>query len=154
MSSSRFGFVSQVRCRYLDRCARLHYTRGLRAFREQSCTGRTARRGVTRVDVRKTPPVVRADFLLWPPRLVVPWEAIKFGSGFISFLISYFIPISRRPLRSASPTIIKSGPQTGPRHSCLHESTPRISVLRSMPDRVKAIVTWLQVGLNNAGPGE
>jgi len=38
-------------------------------------------------------------------------------------------------------------------HSYLHKSTPRISVLRSMPGRVKANVTWLQGDFNSEGPG-
>jgi len=40
-----------------------------------------------------------------------------------------------------------------PGHSCLRKSSPRISVLRSMPGRLKANVTWLQVGLNSSSPG-
>jgi len=46
--------------------------------------------------------------------------------------------------------IVKSGPQTG---TLLHESAPCISVMRSMPGKVEANITWLQVGLNSAGPG-
>jgi len=38
-------------------------------------------------------------------------------------------------------------------HSCLHKSAPCISVLRAMPGRVEANVTWLLIGLNSAGPG-
>jgi len=49
--------------------------------------------------------------------------------------------------------IIKSGPRRLG-HSCLHKSVPRISVLRSMPGRVKVNVPWLQVGLNSSGPGK
>jgi len=38
-------------------------------------------------------------------------------------------------------------------HSCLQKSAPSISLLRSMPGRVETNVTWLQIGLNSAGPG-
>jgi len=37
-------------------------------------------------------------------------------------------------------------------YSCLHKSAPSIPVLRPMPGRVEGNVTWLQVGLNSAGP--
>jgi len=46
-------------------------------------------------------------------------------------------------------------PRPDPRlgHSCLHKSAACITVLRSMPGRVEANVTWLQVGLQSAAAG-
>jgi len=38
-------------------------------------------------------------------------------------------------------------------HSCLHESAQYISVMCSMPGRLEANVTWLQVILNSSGRG-